>query len=679
MKKLLLFFVTLLISNFYRGYAQTWQWAQNLSPSYESGTAESVAPDNSGNVYVLGESQIFKCNAAGSVVWSVPIHDDVFTSEIAADVDGNVYAAYLNIAAGFVGQTTFEKYDPNGNLKWSTTAYTGVAPGSNNIPWAITTSKDGSVYITGLLAGPYFIVGTDTLVNPQWAAIDTAAFVVKFDTSGNFKWSKSISSIGKTAVYGIAADSLGNIFIAGAVNYDTVSIGTAIVPLAGAGNHFFVAKCDSGLHITWIHPDVFPPYTYLASEWDMNRFYQVGTDAYGNAYVAGAYNSSTSLGGIALTSPNNIFVAKYNGATGNVLWAETGKSTLNMPYSFATNLYGNSYLLFASVATSHFSDSVFTFSSTGPSVQTATIVALDSSGKVLYGTILGGQSGDDQIGVGIDKYNNAYVSGDFVDSCRFGAIELYGYSPPYEPSFVAKLGWPYPIISVSAITGDSVICKGDTLLLADATPGGTWTNGNPAVATLYSPTAVLVGLAAGTTIITYTVGVVNQVFFTVSVVTTPSIIPGDTALCAGLTTTLSATTAGGIWSSSDTGIANVQPLTGSLLGVAAGYATITYALSPDCFATVVDSVKNCTETVERLPIAQDIELMPCPAADELTIAFVPAQITAFSIVTAEGKILQNGALTAPTTKIDIGLLPPGIYYVMLRGGEGAIVKKFVKN
>lgn len=56
---------------------------------------------------------------------------------------------------------------------------------------------------------------------------------------------------------------------------------------------------------------------------------------------------------------------------------------------------------------------------------------------------------------------------------------------------------------ITPITGRDTACMEHTITLTDATPGGTWTSSNPAVATV-SSTGVVTGLATGTATISYT-------------------------------------------------------------------------------------------------------------------------------------------------------------------------------
>lgn len=140
----------------------------------------------------------------------------------------------------------------------------------------------------------------------------------------------------------------------------------------------------------------------------------------------------------------------------------------------------------------------------------------------------------------------------------------------------------------AAITGLTVLCPGITSALSHTTSGGTWSSSTPAVATIGSSSGVVtgVGLAGGTTTITYALP--SSACFTTVVVTVqpaPNAITGTLAVCAGSNTTLSTTSIGATWSSSNTAVATIGSSSGTVNGVAAGTATIT------CFGT-----NGCTRT-----------------------------------------------------------------------------------
>ena len=133
----------------------------------------------------------------------------------------------------------------------------------------------------------------------------------------------------------------------------------------------------------------------------------------------------------------------------------------------------------------------------------------------------------------------------------------------------------------TVINGIMEVCLGDSTMLTDASGGGTWTSGNTSIATANLSTGYITGGEAGTATITYTLPTGCIATTIVTVTPHPDPIHGAANICLGLTTTLSDTSTGGIWTSSNTSIASVGS-TGVIDGLHAGSATISYTLSAGC-------------------------------------------------------------------------------------------------
>jgi uncharacterized protein YjdB len=131
----------------------------------------------------------------------------------------------------------------------------------------------------------------------------------------------------------------------------------------------------------------------------------------------------------------------------------------------------------------------------------------------------------------------------------------------------------------AAITGTLSACAGVGTTLADATTGGVWSSGNPAVATVASSTGVVTGVVSGTATITYMSSTGCYRTAVVTVNSTPAAITGTPSTCVGATTTLSNALVGGTWSSSLATVATVNSSTGVVTGIASGSTTITYTTS----------------------------------------------------------------------------------------------------
>jgi len=136
------------------------------------------------------------------------------------------------------------------------------------------------------------------------------------------------------------------------------------------------------------------------------------------------------------------------------------------------------------------------------------------------------------------------------------------------------------------------VCVGSTTPVTDATPGGTWTLTPTGVyATIGSSSGMVTGVFAGTpSIITYTAPSGCIATRGVTVDPLPGFITGITTVCLYGTSTLYDITPGGTWSCTPTTTATVNPVSGTVYGVAVGTATVTYTLSTSCFVTTTVNV-----------------------------------------------------------------------------------------
>lgn len=223
----------------------------------------------------------------------------------------------------------------------------------------------------------------------------------------------------------------------------------------------------------------------------------------------------------------------------------------------------------------------------------------------------------------------------------------------------------------AAITGPSAICVGGSGTLTSTTSGGTWTSSNTAIATIGSSSGIATGVATGTTTITYTNTATGCfVTRTLSVTALPGAISGTMTVCALSATTLSASPAGGVWSSSNTSIAAVGSLTGTVTGVSAGTSTITYTLGTGCSVTAEVSVNPlpaaisggnvavCAEGSLTLSNSTTGGTWSSSAAGVATVSTAGDVTAIASGVTTISYTLSTGCRT--TTSISVDPLPAAI-------------------
>ncbi len=178
------------------------QWTRQSGAS-EDDYGNHVAADSFGNVFISGYTSgavagpnaipkgafLTKYSAAGALQWTQYFGTSAYDERnIATDGLGNVY---------FVGSDALKKYDSDGNLLW--------ARQSESSLFGVSADGLGNVYVSGSsLKG---------LHGPNAGSTDT--FVSKYDAAGLLQWTRQFGTSGTDEGYGVAADKLGNVFVAG--------------------------------------------------------------------------------------------------------------------------------------------------------------------------------------------------------------------------------------------------------------------------------------------------------------------------------------------------------------------------------------------------------------------------------------------------------------------------------
>jgi len=260
-------------------------------------TAEAIAVDGSGNIYVAGWTEstwgnpihpyaggrdafLAKLNSSGERLW----HTFMGTSgwdegiSVAVDGDGNVYVTGISDASwgtpvhNYSGDSsTFAaKFDgKNGEIQWNTFMGGGLGR-------AIAVDTSGNVYVAG-----WGGVSWDTPpINPS---VSTDAWVVKLNSLGVMQWYTNMGTDeDMDTVRSMAVDGDGNVFVAGR---SMASWGSPINSYAGGESDAFLAKLNTSGVPQW--------HTFMGSaggDFGMG----VAVDGSGNAYFSG---SSTATWG----------------------------------------------------------------------------------------------------------------------------------------------------------------------------------------------------------------------------------------------------------------------------------------------------------------------------------------------------------------------------------------------
>ncbi|MCZ8154964.1 MAG: hypothetical protein O9264_02515 [Leptospira sp.] len=230
------------------------QWVKTAQSGNDESVFNSVQTDSSGNIYVVGRisgtnsfefgnsvsaagkfsnqnSMIVKYNASGEAQWArsvVETADRSTFSSVAVDYFGNAYAGGLIKGIGKVSfgnavstmgtsdlnNIAIVKYDLNGNPLWARSTSSGSDASIIN---QIFLDARLNVYAIGSITGtnPYSF-GEGIQVSAP--STDSNALLIRYNSTGNPQWVRSIFSGGNASRYLTAAINMdGNLYTAGAI------------------------------------------------------------------------------------------------------------------------------------------------------------------------------------------------------------------------------------------------------------------------------------------------------------------------------------------------------------------------------------------------------------------------------------------------------------------------------
>ena len=341
-------------------------------------------------------------------------------NDISLDNSGNIYITGETSSFGEGDEDAFiVKYDSSGAQQWNTT-WGGT---SQDIGEGIAVDTSGNVYITG---------GTSSFDEGSGDV-----FIAKYDSSGAQQWNTTWGDVSADQGFGIALDSSGNICITGRSNSDPFiakfdnsgaqqwnstwggNVGSDIVvdtseniyitgSFGGYGADAFITKYNSSGAQQW------------NTTWgDENEYYGNGIalDNSGNIYISGyIYNTSSTI--------TDIFIAKFN-SSGTQQW--------NTTWGGDDEDYGNDITLDNS-GNIYITGSTYSF---GVGYGDVFIAKYNNSGTLLWDTTWGGGSVDQGHGIALDSSSNIYITGSYGISALEAFILRYVPSPPSESATIS--------------------------------------------------------------------------------------------------------------------------------------------------------------------------------------------------------------------------------------------------
>ncbi len=347
-------------------YAQNVEWIARYEPG---STAEAIAVDNSGNVYVSGwgdgasrDYLTIKYNSAGDTVW-VRYYDggaSNFDHAHALTIDdaGNVYVTGGSIASGSFYDIATIKYNSAGVQQW-VARYEGTGANDDE-GYDIAVDDAGNVYVTGM----------------TWTTAGDHYITIKYDSSGDTLWTATYGGPDSTGcrAAALALDDSGNVYVTGE-GYSSATF-----------RDYATIKYDTSGTEEWVA--VYNGLTTYAND----RAYDIAYEG-GYVYVTGESENASY--------DPDCFTIKYTSA-GDTVWTDRYNGpgdAYDRAYALAVDDYGNVYV-------------------TGHSFDTYTqsdyaTIKYNSSGIIEWASHYNGpdSASDGATAIVVDDLGNVYVTG----------------------------------------------------------------------------------------------------------------------------------------------------------------------------------------------------------------------------------------------------------------------------
>ena len=368
--------------------AQNFEWAKSMG-GIGSDVGNSIAVDNSGNVYTTGS--------------------------FLRTVDFDPGPGTFNLtSAGGTTDIFISKLDTIGNFVWAKK----IGGMRFNMSHSIAVDATGNVYFTGQFMDTVDFnpgSGTFNLISAGYYNM----FVCKLDASGNFVWAKNMGGGSDSEIgHSIAIDSLGNVYstghFSGTADFDP---GSAMFNLNSSGyRDIFVSKLDASGNFLWAKGMGGTGYEEGLS---------IAVGKAGNVYTTGEFsgtvdfNPDIGIFNLTSTGSKDIFLCKLD-SSGNFIWAkQMGGLGDDIGNSIAMDSFGNTYLTGKFMDTADFDPGTGSFNLNSSGGYDIFVSKLDTFGNFIWAKNMGGPGDDIGSSIAINPLGSVFTTGGFEGTVDF--------------------------------------------------------------------------------------------------------------------------------------------------------------------------------------------------------------------------------------------------------------------
>lgn len=376
------------------------------SNSYIAGTFRGTMNVGGQSLVSNGFLDLFlaKLDPNGNFIWQKSFGSST-GSDLAVDVDGDVmgnmyvtgmfskninFGNGVSLNAGTSDDDVFvAKFDANGTCLWAKMGLGDATDYGNEI----NVTPDNKILTIGFANSGITFENT-TLNN----STNYGMFVSKHNSSGLLEWVRLFSSTGEVSGRGISSDASGNALITGTFK-GTLTLGSTSLNASSANGDVFVAKLDANGNTLWAKK---------FGQTGENYARGIDSDAEGNIYVSGVYDTQITFGSLNLNSngQKDIFLAKFD-ANGNAIWAKSIGSTGNDEgCEIEVNTNGNVFFTGSYTGTLTINNENFT----AKGLRDVFVAKMDKNGTYLWQKTMGSPQDDVNYAIGLNRTNENVVT-----------------------------------------------------------------------------------------------------------------------------------------------------------------------------------------------------------------------------------------------------------------------------
>ncbi|MEO7596734.1 MAG: hypothetical protein ABI134_36350, partial [Byssovorax sp.] len=354
----------------------------------------------------------------GSIVAAAPGtttgDDSVFA--VASDADGNIFLGGVSGSSEGIeyflhsGSADVTKLDKSGTQAWKK-SFPATGSTSYSVVRGVTVDKMGDVIVVGEYRGAISMNGVSLTSMSNTSDV----FVIKLDTAGATKWSKTFGGAGDQVGIGISADAVGDVFITGTMG-GAIDFGAGT--LNADGVDAFVAKLDGATGA--------PKWGNIYGDKQTQIGWDVVATPDGNVVVTGQFDGNIDFGGGNIGNGGNIdiYLTKLDGNDGSQKWAKRfGEGEDQVAYGIAADADGNIVITGSMQGKIDFGGGPLDIGGGKP--PDAFVARFAPDGAYLWAKLFG-DSANSQVGrdVAVDAAGNVLVTGHFTGALQIGSTVL---------------------------------------------------------------------------------------------------------------------------------------------------------------------------------------------------------------------------------------------------------------